>query len=268
VALAAAWAITGCGGGDDGLGAAAERLAQAVPPADGGARALAVTVNNLAPTVGDLFAWAQWKWPDLFPSAGVVEVDRDIGGEIFRIRAYATGIFLAVGTTNRGVFALLPIPGSSVISLGPIDNFTPEITAATCSFNPQAAGCTPAGGSGSVAVVGAGVPSGYAFVPTSTVPKAGAVPVIWAAQGGLQQLNVTMWASGGAYTGVSIVASPGTFGGPFFVNLNCNVGGAPQGCDFAALRISVDTTARTLTFDNSPIPTTAGTVVVSGTLRW
>lgn len=127
----------------------------------------------------------------------------------------------------------------------------------------------PTSGLGSLAVAGAGVPSGYAFVPTITVPRAGDVPVIWAAQGGLFQLNVTMWALGGVYTGVSIVASPGTFGGLFGVNLNCNVGGAPQGCDFAALRITVDTTARTLTFDNSPIPTTAGAnVIVNGTLRW
>lgn len=123
-----------------------------------------------------------------------------------------------------------------------------------------------ASGFGSLAVSGPGVPSGYTFVPTLVVPRAGAIPVGWAAQGGFQQLNVTMWELGGAFTGVSIVASPSTFGGLFGVNLNCNVGGTPQGCDFAALRIRVDTTARTLTFENSPIPDASFSV--SGTLRW
>jgi len=47
------------------------------------------------------------------------------------------------------------------------------------------------------------------------------------------------------------------------------VGGSPQGCHFAALRLLVDTGARTLTFDNSPIPTASGaTITINGTLRW
>lgn len=124
-------------------------------------------------------------------------------------------------------------------------------------------------GFGSVTVSGPGVPAGYTWSPTQSVPKSGVPPVIWAAQSGFQQLNITVWSAGGVFTGVSIVASPGTLGGTSAVNLNCNVGGTPSGCDFAALRIGVDTDARTLTFDDSPIRTSTGaTLTVNGSLRW
>lgn len=129
---------------------------------------------------------------------------------------------------------------------------------------------TPAGAFGSLVVSGTGVPGGSTtFVPTGAVPRTGIVPLIWSAQNGLQQLNVTIWTQGDAQTGVSIVASPGTFGGTVTVNFNCNVGGTPQGCDFAGLGIRADAGARTLSFNQSPIRTvTGGTVTVNGTLRW
>lgn len=124
-------------------------------------------------------------------------------------------------------------------------------------------------GFGSLAVTGTGVPAGYTFAPNASIPKAGIPPLIFAAASGTQQLNITMWSSAGAFTGVSIVAAPGTFGVLSGVNLNCNVGGTPGACDFAALRISVDEVARTITFSNSPIPVLSGaTLTVNGTLRW
>lgn len=142
--------LVACGGGGDPAPSAAEGLA-AETTALGRMQALAAGSTQQAstaaianPTAADLFEWAQWKWPALFP-AGAIQVEKDVGGTNFAIRAYATGIFLAVGTTTGDVYALLPRPEAPLISLGKLANFAAEISADSCTFRPGSCEPPPAG---------------------------------------------------------------------------------------------------------------------------
>jgi hypothetical protein len=199
-----------------------------------------------------------------------------VGGSVsFTVTASGSGLsyqWQRGGTAMAGATgATLTLPAVTLTDDGA--RFRAVVSNAGGSVTSAEAVLTVSGvptGLGSLGVSGPGVAAGYVFVPTTAVPKAGVPPVIWAALGGLQQLAVTMWSSGGTFTGVSITG-PGTVLGlaTGVINVNCNVGGIASGCDFAALRITVDEAARTLVFDNSPIPVLgAGTVTVSGTLRW
>ena len=143
-------ALAACGGGGDPAPSAAEGMA-AESAALGRMQALAAASTQQAstagianPTAADLFEWAQWKWPELFP-AGPLQVEKEVGGTHYAIRAYATGIFLAVGTTTGDVYALLPRPENPLIALGKLANFAAEISADSCTFRPGSCDPTPAG---------------------------------------------------------------------------------------------------------------------------
>jgi hypothetical protein len=141
--------LAACGGGGDPAPSAETVAAESAAP--GRMQALAATstqqVSTAAianPTAADLFEWAQWKWPMLFP-AGPIQVEKDVGGTSYAIRGYATGIFLAVGTTTGAVYALLPRPADPLISLGTLATFAAEISADSCTFRPGSCDPTPAG---------------------------------------------------------------------------------------------------------------------------
>lgn len=141
--------LAACGGGNDPAPSAAEGMA-AESAALGRMQALAAASTQQAstavianPTAADLFEWAQWKWPALFP-AGPIQVEKELGGIHYAIRAYATGIFLAVGTSTGDVYALLPRPENPLVALGNLANFAAEISADSCTFRPGS--CDPPGG--------------------------------------------------------------------------------------------------------------------------
>ena len=274
--------LAACGGGGDGENPSSAptqflsevRLQALAAPAASGSSAVTAasittaTTATTAVTADMVLDWAEFKLPGLFPKATAQRFPAVVfEGTTYNVRAYSgTWGTRYLGITPDGrVFGLGDFTNNALQGFETVAFWAGQVLADACASGSSA--CVT--GFGSLAVSGPGVTAGHVFTPTTTVAKSGVVPVVWSAQGGQQQLNVTMWSQGGAFTGVSMVASPGTFGGLFPVNLNCNVGGSPQGCNFAALRILVDTDARTLTFDNSPIPTAlGGTITVNGTLRW
>ena len=107
---------------------------------------------------------------------------------------------------------------------------------------------------GALRVSGTGVGSGYSYVPVGMLTSTN---LHWYREPETQ-LVVTLYGGG---TGISIVASPGTFGS-YGVNFNCITN-----CDLAALGISVDVASRTLRFSNVTLPVVgSGTVTIDGTL--
>jgi hypothetical protein len=142
-ALALAWGLTGCGGGEEDRAAAfTDRIAQAAPApaADGDGRRQALSGATLSATANDFFDWAQWKWPTLVPAAGSVQIERTAAGQVFDIRVYSTGFMVGVSRSGGGVYVLVP-GRADLLVLGVLTDFTGAIVADTCSFRPGS--CTP-----------------------------------------------------------------------------------------------------------------------------
>lgn len=152
VAACSLVSVVGCGGGD-GPPVSDERRAPLAAAPERPSETPVTHASSPGPTLDDLFGWAQWKWPELFPE-GAIEVERTFAGEVFRLRSYGSGVVLGVGTVGRAVFGLLPVPGAEAIALGTVDGFAPEIVAATCGFDPQRPMCALSGPTASPKVSG------------------------------------------------------------------------------------------------------------------
>lgn len=137
VPVAVATTLAACGGGSEDTDAASNVAERIVAQSAASSRQQVLATTTSAPAIGDFFEWAQWKWPDLFPSP--VEVERVLGGATFVIRLYGSGIIMAVNRTTNEVYAVLPTPDSKLIALGTVANFAGEI----CGYKPAACGVTP-----------------------------------------------------------------------------------------------------------------------------
>jgi hypothetical protein len=135
VALAAV--LAACGGGNEDTDAASSTVERIVAQSAASPRQQVLATTAATPTTADLFEWAEWKWPTLFPSP--VEVERVLGGATFVLRLYGSGIILAVNRSTNQVYALLPTANAQPIALGTIATFATEI----CAYKPTACGTTP-----------------------------------------------------------------------------------------------------------------------------
>jgi hypothetical protein len=139
--------LSACGGGDpvaEFTDRVAPAAASTADTADGRRQALAAaqpaSAQNLAATTTDFFEWAQWKWPDLVPAAGAVQIERDAAGQTFVIRVYSTGLMVGISRLDNKIYVLIP-GRPDLLVLGALPDFSASITADTCSFRPGS--CTP-----------------------------------------------------------------------------------------------------------------------------
>ena len=126
--------LSACGGGDPAADFA-ERIAQATA-ADGRRHAqAAAAVQSQTAQASDFFEWAQWKWPQLVPAQGAVQVEREAAGQTFVVRLYATGLMVGISRLDNRIYVLVP-GRADLLSLGALADFSAAIAADACSFRP------------------------------------------------------------------------------------------------------------------------------------
>lgn len=142
-----------CGGGDtpDAVPKAVGQMAQRmhVLSASSAADDLRqnmeyASMNNLTVgiTVKELFDWAEYQFPDLFPKpAAIPDTPFLYEGVNYTIRGFANGNYLGVTPAGQ-IFGLGPFTNFELVGFGNAADYAAQVQADRCKVNPGA--CTPA----------------------------------------------------------------------------------------------------------------------------
>lgn len=162
-AIGCALALAGCGGGEAGSMPAPRESPTAA------------TTAPPPPTPTQLFEWAEFTYPDLFPR-GPVNETLTSGGVGYVLRHYpSTGNYAGVGLADNIVYALGAFTGNVITSYGPIESYTCLVLPLSCAGS-QVLDVTVVGsGSGTVSGYGASCRDGTC---SSTQPAGSVVTLV------------------------------------------------------------------------------------------
>ncbi len=141
-ALAAAALAAACGG-NDAVPTAAESMVRqisAAQPASPEGRKQALALSPATVDVDALFDWAQYKYPDLFPAAGMLKFNLTYQGVNYKIRWYTTENYLGLTDANE-IWGLGPFTNNVLTPVGPLAAFAPLVVADECKVYPNNPGC-------------------------------------------------------------------------------------------------------------------------------
>jgi len=113
----------------------AQRMARG--PSDGPNRRTLATAGNASPDnppigADELFAWAQWKYPELFPGAPATQTIT-YQGVLYEVRAYANGNYLGV-TPDGQIYGLGPFTSQALQGFGRLPDFAVEVSRVYCQL--------------------------------------------------------------------------------------------------------------------------------------
>lgn len=164
LSVAIALCLGACGGGDgpDATAQAASNMVQRMHALSAPAAGQASSASSLA-AVGakELFDWAEYKYPALFPKGSAApDFPLSYQGVNYTVRAYANGNFL--GMTEAGaVYGLGPFTGQVLTGFGLLADYAAQVQADTCSVYPGS--CTPTPPTPSGPLNACGVPASEAL---------------------------------------------------------------------------------------------------------
>lgn len=123
-------ALPGCGGSEG------PDPRQSATAADARERVAASALPPPVVTVKDLFDWAEYKFPDLFPKpAALPDTPFAYEGVQYTVRGFANGNFLGL-TSDGQIFGLGPFTGSQLTRFGTAADYAAQVQTDRCGVDP------------------------------------------------------------------------------------------------------------------------------------
>lgn len=137
-------ALLACGGGNNESNerdlspttalAMVQRIQGTMRPAQS-IRPLSLTASTSRDTLPiaaeEIFAWAEWKYSNLFPAGATTQAVNYLG-KVYQVRSYSNGNYLGV-TGDGEVYGLGPFTGQSLQSFGTLASLAPAVTDELCT---------------------------------------------------------------------------------------------------------------------------------------